>query len=184
MPCLWACGGQQGQGCTVSQGHTDFHEISRMTVFEWKKTHTHSLSFLEQIPEQRENGADATKAGASCRASLAAGLPGLHRATGYSHPLGHLLLFREVLACASRKGLHTKIEDGHIAMRSHCPSEAGSSSAMFPQRECCPKLVSSILHPCLAKQEGKDQFCPIKLILDKIWITSRAKQIGWVLTLV
>ena len=75
VPCLWACRGQQGRGCTISQGHTVFHELSRTTVFEQKKTHTHVRSFLEQIPEQRVNGVGATKASTPRRASLGCRAP-------------------------------------------------------------------------------------------------------------
>lgn len=85
-----------------------------------KKTLTHALSFLEQIPEQRANGGCATKAGGPHRASLGCRAPGA--AQGCSHPLGHLLLVGEVLACASQKGLHPKVKDSHIALKSHCPS--------------------------------------------------------------
>lgn len=112
----------------------------------------------------------------------AAGLPGLHRAA--SHHLRHLLLIGEVLTCAGQKGCRPKVEDNHVALQSHLHLQAGSSSPMFLQRGCFPRLISSILHPHLPEQEGKDQFCPIKLVLDKIWIISKAKQIGWALTLV
>lgn len=112
--CIRACRAQQGQGCTVLQGHKVFHELSRIMVFEQKKTHTHALYSLEQISEQRTNGVGATKVGTPQRAIL--GCRDLWTAQGCSHPLGHLLLVGKVLACATQKGLYSKIEGicGHV----------------------------------------------------------------------
>lgn len=108
-----------------------FHELYKMMLSEWKKTHMHALFWtkflskgqMEQVPP---------KLVPHTGPAWATGL--FWAVQGCSHPLGHMFLMGEVLACGSQNRFHSKNEDCHTALQPCCFSQAGRSSAMLLQR--------------------------------------------------
>lgn len=153
--------------CTVIQ------ELSRMKVSEWEKTVMHSLSLLEQILEQKENGEGATKASIPCRTGLGCGAPWVGQ--GYSldtslwlERLWPVPAVRDTIPRSRTCSSHYRV----VLHRQDAPVPCYYKDRVFPG------FLAPFCRPGLSEQEGKGHFCPIILILDKTQITLTAKHIG------